>query len=58
LEKAIKLIEVRPAHDLFEEKSKTMSPEEAEEKVNEELAERMKSYVIPKKPAVLEENKK
>jgi len=58
MEKAIKLIEVRPAHDLFEEKSKTMSPEEAEEKVNEELAERMKSYVIPKKPAVLEENKK
>jgi flagellar motility protein MotE (MotC chaperone) len=58
LEKAIKLIEVRPAHDLFEEKSKTMSPEEAEEKVNEELAERMASYVTPKKPAVLEENKK
>jgi flagellar motility protein MotE (MotC chaperone) len=58
LEKAIKLIEVRPAHDLFEEKSKMMSPEEAEEKVNEELGERMASYVTPKKPAVLEENKK
>jgi flagellar motility protein MotE (MotC chaperone) len=58
LEKAIKLIEVRPAHDLFEEKSKMMFPEEAEEKVNEELAERMASYVTPKKPAVLEENKK
>jgi len=58
MEKAIKLIEARPAHDLFEEKSKTMSPEKAEEKVNEELAERMASYVIPKKPAVLEENKK
>jgi len=58
MEKAIKLIEARPAHDLFEEKSKTMSPEEAEEKVNEELAERMASYVTPKKPAVLEENKK
>jgi phage shock protein A len=58
MEKAIKLIEARPAHDLFEEKSKTMSPEEAEEKVNEKLGERMASYVIPKKPAVLEENKK
>jgi uncharacterized protein CbrC (UPF0167 family) len=58
MEKAIKLIEVRPSLDLFEEKSKTMSPEEAEEKVNEKLAERMVSYVLPKKPAVLEENKK
>ncbi|MGB9877337.1 MAG: hypothetical protein ACPLPS_06175, partial [bacterium] len=55
LEKAIKLIEKRPAHNLFEEKSKSLSPEEADEKMTEELAERMAKYIAPHKPAVLEE---
>ncbi|MBC7328854.1 hypothetical protein H5T88_00690 [bacterium] len=58
LEKALKLIEARPSLDLFEEKSKTLSPEEAEEKVNEELAERMIKYIFPQKPAVVKEKNK
>lgn len=49
MEKAIKLLEARPSLDLFEEKSKTISPEEEEAKMAEEAAKRLVSYLNPRK---------
>jgi len=49
MEKAIKLLDARPSLDLFEEKSKTVSPEEEEAKMLEETAKRLASYLVPPK---------
>ncbi|MBC7327552.1 hypothetical protein H5T87_05505 [bacterium] len=50
LEKAVQLLLERPSLDLFEEKSKSLSPEEEEAKMAEEIARRMASYIIPSTP--------
>ncbi len=49
MEKAIALLEARPPLDLFEGKAKSVSPEEADRMMEEELAQRMASYLSPKR---------